>query len=136
MKQIYKIKTFIAIAVVFSMTAGLFGQTTPVQVWVLSGGISGNAIVERMAPSGGVPTEDVVLEVVSFYPNPASDVLNIRANNIKTIEIINMMGAIIINTSASGNTHTLDISSLTPGLYFIRVTTETGVSVGRFIRQK
>jgi len=134
MKQIYKIKTFIAIAVVFSMTAGLFGQTTSVQVWILSEGISGDAIVERTVSSEDVSTEDVVMEVVSFYPNPASDVLNIRANNIKTIEIINMMGAIIISTSGSGNSYTLDISSLTPGLYFIRVTIETGVSVGRFIK--
>lgn len=75
------------------------------------------------------------VEVISFYPNPATEVLNITANNIRTIEVINMMGAIVISTSGSGNSHTLDISNLSSGLHFIRVTTETGVSVGRFIKQ-
>ena len=135
MNQVYKIKAFIAIVVVFFMTAELFGQATPVQVWVLSGGSFGNTVIEQTPPSSHVPAQDVVMEVVSFYPNPATDVLNIRASNIKTIEIINVMGAIVISTSGSGNSHTLDISNLSPGLHFIRVTTETGVSISRFIKQ-
>jgi len=75
------------------------------------------------------------IEVISFYPNPTMDVLNITANNIRTIEVINMMGTVVISTSGSGNTHTLDVSTLAPGLHFIRVTTDTGISVGRFVKQ-
>jgi len=78
---------------------------------------------------------DLAVEVISFYPNPTTDILNISATNIRTIEVINMMGQVVIQTRGSGNTHTLDVSNLSPGLHFIRVTTDTGVSVGRFIKQ-
>ncbi|MCL2414902.1 MAG: T9SS type A sorting domain-containing protein [Bacteroidales bacterium] len=135
MKQLYKIKILTAIAIVFFVTAGLFGQTTFVQIWVLYERGFENVAVERTVPNDDISTQDPAMEVISFYPNPARDVLNIRANNIRKIEIINMMGTIVISTSGSGNSHTLDISGLTPGLYFIRVTTDTGVSIGRFIKQ-
>jgi len=70
-----------------------------------------------------------------IYPNPAIDVLNVTANNIRTIEVINMMGVSVIRTSGSGNSYALDVSNLSPGLHFIRITTDTGISVGRFVKQ-
>jgi len=74
-------------------------------------------------------------ELVVFYPNPATDVLHVTANNIREIEVINMMGQVVLSVRATGNHHTLDVSSLASGLHFIRVTTDTGISVGRFIKQ-
>lgn len=76
-----------------------------------------------------------VEESITFYPNPVFDVLNVVGENLRTIEIINMMGNVVLSTPASGNTHALDVSGLASGLHFIRVTTETGITVGRFIKQ-
>ena len=111
-----------------------FRQPVEITVQNPEGGARVTYLVTITQP-GGTAVQDLVMEVVSFYPNPTTDVLNITAINIRTIEVINMMGQVVINTSVSGNNHTLDVSSLVPGLHFIRVTTDTGISVGRFIKQ-
>jgi len=111
--------------------------TSPVE-YVITADTGGVAITYIVTVRAGDPASigDLVMEVVSFYPNPVVDVLNITTNtNIRTIEIVNMMGTIVISTSGSGNSHALDVSNLSPGLHFVRVTTDTGVSVGRFIKQ-
>jgi hypothetical protein len=59
---------------------------------------------------------------ISFeiYPNPANDVLNIRGENLKQIEIVNMLGQTVLKQE---NTNRIVVSNLKEGLYFIRLTT-------------
>ena len=105
--------------------------------YVVAADTGGAPITFIVTMRGGTTSvQDLITEVVSFYPNPTTDVLNITTNsNIREIEVINMVGAVVISTSGSGTSQTLDVSSLSPGLHFIRVTTDAGISVGRFIKQ-
>jgi len=110
--------------------------TNPV-TYTITDEVTGTVVTYIVTVSDPASIQDGLgtLEIVSFYPNPTTDILNVTANNLRTIEIINMMGTVVLSTPASGNTHTLDVSSLSAGLHFIRVTTDTGITVGRFIKQ-
>jgi photosystem II stability/assembly factor-like uncharacterized protein len=58
-----------------------------------------------------------------FYPNPAKDVitLSVANENAKTISIFSSTGELVLQTDYR---QTLDVSSLSSGVYFIRIATE------------
>ena len=60
---------------------------------------------------------------ISVYPNPATNILTITApSGIENIEIINIIGQLITTSGATlSNQSTINISSLMPGIYFIKV---------------
>lgn len=68
---------------------------------------------------------------VKVYPNPAEDVVNVTAEGLQDITVIDMMGRIVSQTSVSQSATTIDLSNVPSGIYFLRVTTETGVALQR-----
>ena len=62
---------------------------------------------------------------VEIYPNPASDYLiaNVKnnQNKIDRLSIFNIYGQSVYSTGKINNSKRIDISSLTPGIYFIKV---------------
>ena len=69
---------------------------------------------------------------VNFYPNPATDVLNIVSDyTIKNVRIINFTGQIIFDHNFSNTNLTIDASVFQSGLYIIRVETSEGVKTGK-----
>ncbi len=67
------------------------------------------------------------LNNMKVYPNPAVNTLNfVSQKDLKTIEIYNFEGQIILQQSLIPSTRTLDVSGLNSGLYFGVVTDETG----------
>jgi len=68
---------------------------------------------------------------VKVYPNPAEGFVNVKAEGLQSIELIDMMGRIVSQTSASHSATTIDLSNIPSGIYFLRVTTETGVALQR-----
>lgn len=80
-----------------------------------------NAVVYLQQATG---IENLNVENVSIYPNPASDKIFIDAEDILTVKIYDQQGR-IINESFYYNSG-LDIQSLNPGLYFLRAITKDG----------
>lgn len=78
---------------------------------------------------------------VSVYPNPAMTELNIacsKTNAPAEIKVIDIMGKELISTSlmvSNGKAIQINISSLAQGIYFVKVTTEKGTEVAKFIKQ-
>ena len=69
----------------------------------------------------------------SIYPNPATDVLNVNANsNIQSVEIMNIMGQAIQTINVNDMNTQINTSSLSNGVYMLRVTTENGVINQKF----
>ncbi len=68
---------------------------------------------------------------INVYPNPAEGFVNVKAEGLKNVELIDMMGRVISRNESSETVTTVDLSSLTSGIYFLRVTTESGVSLQR-----
>ncbi|MBN1199744.1 MAG: T9SS type A sorting domain-containing protein [Bacteroidales bacterium] len=67
---------------------------------------------------------DGVESIARFYPNPTTGILHI-ATNEKVIEVtvLDQSGRRVIQSRISGEYHSvMDLGSLTPGIYFIRVT--------------
>jgi hypothetical protein len=72
---------------------------------------------------------------VKVYPNPATTSLSIEANEpIKSVAIVNYLGQEVKSfTNLAGQT-VLDIASLQAGVYFVKTTTDKGVSSARIIK--
>ena len=63
-------------------------------------------------------TEDVFANKFSVYPNPSSDVLNIRTNEpIDKVELYNTIGQLIV----AKKTTNINISSLKTGIYILKI---------------
>ena len=73
------------------------------------------------------------------YPNPATNQLNVRCNNSKdetgTIDITNLQGALLRSEKIplrANAAFTLDISSLSDGIYLLQVTSADYSSTLKF----
>lgn len=75
-----------------------------------------------------VGIEDVAVESsteVKIYPNPATNELNISSDEeIKTITIYNLQGAMIAELNPNSAFSNLNISNYQTGLYFVKILTE------------
>jgi hypothetical protein len=85
---------------------------------------------------GGPTTiEENVNAALRIYPQPTSDFLIVETESTaQKIEILSSNGSLISISQVNGKRNQLDVSGLAAGLYFIRVYTEQGCTVQRFIR--
>ena len=69
---------------------------------------------------------------INLYPNPTSKEVNISSENIiNSIEIFNSLGQKLYQTNVKAKGKTLDINSLSKGVYIIGVSTDKG-----YVRKK
>lgn len=73
-----------------------------------------------------------------LYPNPANDKLYIRSNSDQTSQkstyvIVDLYGR-IVTQGVLNATESIDISSLSEGVYFIRITEDKNASTQKFIK--
>jgi len=76
------------------------------------------------AGSAGTGSEAMAQANVSIYPNPASDVLNIRVGDpaaIQTIEIVDEYGRHIVSVAPESNQVQLQTGNWAEGIYFVKV---------------
>jgi Leucine-rich repeat (LRR) protein len=81
---------------------------------------------------------------VNVYPNPASDNVNINFNsnnnfnssvNIKTVELIDVQGRILLSKKVNDNQTTLDVSGYSSGVYYVKVYTDKGIMFDKMIKK-
>jgi hypothetical protein len=73
----------------------------------------------------GLSTVDVTVLDMTIYPNPSNGsyvTIQSPVNGVKYVEVFDITGKRLINTSLS--TDTLDISSISTGMYLVKVTIE------------
>jgi len=64
---------------------------------------------------------------MSIYPNPASESITISSDNIiKYLEIYNPLGQKVYQTKVNAKSKSIDINSLSKGIYIIGVNTDKG----------
>ena len=74
---------------------------------------------------------------IVLYPNPAVHDLNFEINQqliIKTVQIYNILGQSVLDLTRSTTVSKVDVSSLKPGNYFIKIETNTGNINGKFVK--
>jgi len=70
---------------------------------------------------------------VNLYPNPANDKIFIESQLIHhNAEIFDMTGKLIMSKLIDSDVATIDISNLTSGIYFIKISNEV---VGKFVKE-
>jgi hypothetical protein len=85
-------------------------------------------------------SEEPIQNNISIYPNPAGDYIEINLERYATlgkcgisgsIQIFNTLGEIVLSVEqTSPSVHRIDISFLTPGIYFIKI----GNRVEKFVK--
>ena len=72
---------------------------------------------------------------VKLYPNPATDQLQITSNQgIETLTVLDINGRILNSINISASDYSLDISSLSKGVYFLEIKSGESKSVKKFIK--
>ncbi|HEU4718783.1 MAG TPA: aryl-sulfate sulfotransferase [Bacteroidia bacterium] len=71
--------------------------------------------------------------VFSIYPNPSDDVVHISSGHdpMKSLCVIDLSGRVAENIAVNGTSYDLPVNALSPGIYFLQVTTSSGASVQR-----
>ena len=90
-----------------------------------------NTLNINLKPVGTASITNVAASehTVVFYPNPAADHINIcSTTDVAQLEICSVTGTIVMTASITKQATSIDISSLAPGIYFIR---EQGKSGGK-----
>ncbi len=93
------------------------------------GGIAGEHSSVRLE-------SELTKDILKVYPNPSDDILRVvlpkKANYV--IQIVNSRGAVNLESRISKrDSYALDVSSVDPGIYFLKITSETGYSENRKI---
>lgn len=77
-------------------------------------------------------------EIFSIYPNPANDIIYLKTNAADAsdfvVEICDMQGKIIIETTMNGCDKSLNIEMLETGIYFINIRGENAIKNYRFVK--
>lgn len=64
---------------------------------------------------------------IKIYPNPSTGNFTVKANDLKHISVMNVLGQTVYETKATGNETHLDLSQFGAGLYLIRIATSESV---------
>ncbi|SNR65924.1 Por secretion system C-terminal sorting domain-containing protein [Lutibacter agarilyticus] len=77
--------------------------------------------------------QDVFKSSLSVYPNPTKNLISVKSKDIKieSVEVFNMLGKSILKGSLVNET--IDVSNLTPGVYMLKVNSETSSSTRRIV---
>lgn len=72
---------------------------------------------------------------ITVFPNPAHDRLSIGCTQQSEIEILNTQGQILKRSTSQDVHASVDVSKLPAGIYIIKIKTEEGITVKKFIKQ-
>lgn len=105
---------------------------------VLVGGSQNYSLIIS-GPNMNLSVRDIEKEElgIRLYPNPVDDKLNFETINslmINQIEIYDVVGKRVLSTTINNNS--IDISTLTPGVYMVKAYSESGNAVTKKIIKK
>ena len=70
---------------------------------------------------------------ISIYPNPATDFVNIEAEDLQQVTLMDLTGKTLSSTAAKGNSVRFDVSGLKAGTYLISAKTRSTSSLVKSI---
>ena len=84
---------------------------------------------------GAVSVGSLAQEGLVIYPNPTANILNLdAATPISNVEIVNVLGQVLVSKSSNSTISNIDVSALSIGNYFIKVTSENNTKVLQFLK--
>jgi hypothetical protein len=82
---------------------------------------------------GLLASGDANLSNVAIYPNPASTIVHIVNAEQASVEVFDILGKIVVSEDVISANQKINVSALTSGTYFIKISKETKVSVEKLI---
>lgn len=83
-------------------------------------------------------TQEAAPQQVSIQPNPAQDLAyaQVSDDEVKQVELFSVSGQrTVLSFQAQQGQIELPVAALTPGVYFVKMTGEKGVYVGKMVKQ-
>ena len=71
------------------------------------------------------------METLSVYPNPVKDRLTVKAENLESVEVYNLVGQLVMTSSVA----VIDFGDLNQGIYFVRVMADGKTVTKRVVKQ-
>ncbi len=101
--------------------------------------LSDNSLAENwIASNNTIMAVEDTKSGVSFklFPSPVKDVLYIQAaGEIKSLQVINLQGYILRTINVNSTWYNIDMSTLSPGMYFIKVIASEGSLVRKVVKE-
>ena len=100
-------------------------ERTETTMYVRNVGSETNAWYNKLTTADALSTVDAMVLDMRIYPNPSNGsfvTIQTPVNGVKYVEVFDITGKRLINTSLSANT--LDVSSMSAGMYLVKVTIE------------
>ena len=88
-----------------------------------------NTYILEVALTDGV--EENNDDMVSIYPNPAKDKINVKGNDIQNVTVYNVVGQVVYRNDNTDSVQVIDLSSMPSGIYMVKVDTANGETVKR-----
>ena len=89
-------------------------------------------VLSKDMPNDYVGLAENNIGTFDLYPNPADQVLNIKTEGDFNYSLMNVNGEVLVKNAIS---KTLDISSLSAGIYFVKLQNVKGVQVKKFVKK-
>ena len=71
---------------------------------------------------------------LDIYPNPTEGIVTVKADGLRQVRVINMMGQEVESVSTMEDNVTIDLSAQPRGCYFIETATEQGCTTTKVVR--
>ena len=70
---------------------------------------------------------------LTLYPNPTTGLVLVQADGIREAKVYSVTGQQVFNSKVEGDTFTLDLSDLKPGVYFLSIRTDRGEQIQKVV---
>ena len=100
-------------------------ERTETTMYVRNVGSETNAWYNKLTTADALSTVDAMMLDMRIYPNPSNGsyvTIQTPVNGVKYVEVFDITGKRLINTTLSADT--LDVSSMSAGMYLVKVTVE------------
>jgi hypothetical protein len=82
----------------------------------------------------GITTNEPT-DKIKLYPNPANNEITIECEQLSMIEIFNIQGYLLKTIKINSYMMNIDISGFANGMYFVKLVTEEGITIKKFIKE-
>ena len=112
-------------------TAGSF--TTTLIAYNEEGTLTDTVTLSVTVTESGVAVDENAISEISVYPNPTSSIINIAAEGMQNITIIDMAGRVVMSKDVNSNFETISAEGFAKANYMVRIATADGVVVKNIV---
>lgn len=87
--------------------------------------------------NGDARTSAAAPQAVQLFPNPGNSLVNVSWDGqVSKLQILQLNGSVVYETAVNGQSRTLDVSSLTEGVYVVRLSGDSGFRTAQLVVSK